>query len=178
VGQSRLGIIPVDGTSSPAQPSADIAASLERLFRRHDRWLRGALRKRYGADLVDDLAQETFLKAAPSDVAGAIRHPKAFLLQVAANLVRDRVRKTRREVAEDAPQNALHARFAAPSQDAALTLKQIVLALPVELRDVFVLNHIQGLTYQEIARLRGIPVTTVQHRMRQALVKTAAAMRD
>jgi RNA polymerase sigma-70 factor (ECF subfamily) len=168
----------VDGSAPPAGNPADVAAPLDDLFRRYDRWLRGALRRRYGRELAEDIAQETFLRAAPYVAAGALRHPRALLMRIASNLAVDRLRRARlesdvaadRAVAIDPP--------LASSQDQMLTLKQIVLALPPELRDVFVLNHIQGLTYQEIARLRGIPVTTVHHRMRQALARTSSAMRD
>jgi RNA polymerase sigma factor (sigma-70 family) len=65
-----------------------------------------------------------------------------------------------------------------PSQIQAVFLRQIVLALSPKLRDVFVLNHIRGFTYREIASLLGISVKTVEKRMSQALAQCAAAMRD
>lgn len=168
----------MDGSAPPAAPSAEITASLDSLFRRYDRWLRGALRRRYGRDLADEVAQETYLRAAPYDVAGQVRHPKAFLMRIADNLARDRLRRQQLEAQVTVDPAAMPSAPLASSQDQALTLKQIVLALPPELRDVFLLNHIQGLTYQEIATLRNIPLTTVHHRMRQALAKTSSAMRD
>ena len=70
------------------------------------------------------------------------------------------------------------AQSTAAPQEHALTLKQIVLALPPELRDVFLLTHIQGLSYREVAVLRNIPERTVKDRMRRALERTSAAMRD
>lgn len=167
----------MDGSAPPAASSADITASLDSLFRRYDRWLRGALRRRYGHELADEVAQETYLRAAPYDVAGAVRHHKAFLMRIADNLARDRLRRLRLETEVNSDPAAVPSEPLAPSQDQMVTLKQIVLALPPELRDVFLLNHIQGLTYQEIATLRNIPVTTVHHRMRQALALTASAMR-
>ncbi|WP_168075233.1 RNA polymerase sigma factor [Caulobacter sp. SSI4214] len=168
----------MDGSAPPAASSAALIASLDTLFRRYDRWLRGALRRRYGRELADEVAQETYLRAAPYDVAGEVRHPKAFLMRIADNLARDRLRRQRLETEVNGDPAAVPSEPLSPSQDQMLTLKQIVLALPPELRDVFLLNHIQGLTYQEIATLRNIPVTTVHHRMRQALARTAAAMRD
>jgi RNA polymerase sigma-70 factor (ECF subfamily) len=168
----------VDGSAPPAANPADITASLDDLFRRYDRWLRGALRRRYGQDMAEDIAQETYLRAAPLVAAGGMRHPRALLMRIANNLAIDRLRRTRLEthVADDGA--VVTGQPTAAIQDQAMTLKQIVLALPPELRDVFVLNHIQGLTYQEIASLRAIPVTTVHHRMRQALARTSSAMRD
>jgi RNA polymerase sigma factor (sigma-70 family) len=178
VGQSQVGIIPVDGSSPPALTPANFAAALDALFRGNDAWLRAALRKRYGPDLADDLAQETYLRAAPYKLAGEIRHPKALLLRIARGIASNLARDTRLEVLSDTVANQLPEHSEPAPQEHALTLKQIVLALPVELRDIFVLNHIQGLTYQEIATLRDIPLTTVHHRMRQALARTSSAMRD
>ncbi len=94
----------------------------------------------------------------------------------------DVVDRLRRDHAEAATENIgddeAALRPTPASQEEAVTLKQILLALTPELRDVFCLSHIEGQTYQEIAVTLGIPVTTVHHRMRQALAQTAAAMRD
>lgn len=168
----------MDGSAPPAASAAQTTASLDSLFRRYDRWLRATLRRRYGHDLAEDIAQETYLRAAPYAAAGTMRHPRAFLMRIANNLVCDRLRRARLENAAACDEAVVAGPSAASIQDQALTLKQIVLALPPQLRDVFVLNHIQGLTYQEIARLRDIPMTTVHHRMRQALARTSSAMRD
>lgn len=168
----------MDGSSPPALTPANLATALDGLFRGHDAWLRAALRKRYGPDLADDLAQETYLRAAPYNVTGKIRHPKALLMRIARGIASNLARDTRLEVQSDTDEAPPPIQSEPASQEHALTLKQIVLALPVELRDVFILNHIQGLTYQEIATLRDIPLTTVHHRMRQALARTSSAMRD
>lgn len=157
---------------------AEVNAALERLCRRHDRWLRGKLRRRYGSVLADDLAQDTYLRAAPYEVAGKIRHPKAFLMEIADNLARDWYRKRRRDAGPEESEQAIRAVVEGASQEAALNLRQIVLALPDKLRDVFILTHIEGLSYADVATLRNIPVTTVHHRMRQALALTSQALRD
>jgi RNA polymerase sigma factor (sigma-70 family) len=168
----------VDGSLPPAASSAAIAESIDMLFRRHDRWLRPLLRLRHGEAVAEDLVHETYLRAAPYAAAGSIKHPKAFLLRIAENLASNERRARRREVVRDSSEPALAAQAIAPCQEQALTLKEIVLALPPELRDVFVLNHVQGLTYQEIAVRLSIPRTTVHHRMRKALERTSRAMRD
>jgi RNA polymerase sigma factor (sigma-70 family) len=168
----------VDGSLPPTPTLAEVNAALERLCRRHDRWLRNALRKRYGPVLADDLTQDTYLRAAPYEVAGRIRHPKAFLMEIADNLARDWFRTTKREAGHDESELAFkRAAISAPQEDTT-TLRQIVLALPPKLRDVFVLTHIEGLSYADVATLRNIPVTTVHHRMRQALALATKAFQD
>ncbi len=54
----------------------------------------------------------------------------------------------------------------------------MLLALPPKLRDVFALNHVGGLTYREIARLRGISVKAVERRMTQAIARCADMIRS
>ena len=110
--------------------------------------------------------------------AGEVQHHKAFLLTVADNLARDQFRKDQRRQARAHDVEAFTSASTAAPQEQALLIKQIVLALPQELRDVLVLSLIQGLTYREIAALRGIPERTVKDRMRRAMARASAALRD
>ncbi|MGR4863188.1 RNA polymerase sigma factor [Caulobacter sp. LARHSG274] len=167
----------MDGFFSPAPVRPDLSLAVESLFRRYDTWFRRVLRKRYG-DMADDLAQEAYLRTAMHDAAGEVRHPKAFLMQVANNLAIDRLRRQRREEDQLIDGEAFQSSSTAASQEYELTLKQIVLALPPELRDVFVLSHINGLTHRESALQLGLTERTVKDRMRRASIRVAAAMRD
>ena len=169
---------PVDGSSPITAGSSELAVALDTLIRRYDTWLRRRLHKRYGALIADDLAQETYLRAAPYQVEQDIRRPKALLARIADNLARDHFRRAKREGGQRVGERLINDAMLAPTQECAVTLKEIILSLPPKLRDVLVLNHIEGLTYQEISRLLGIPVTTVHHRMRKALEHTSSAMRD
>ena len=65
---------------------------LNRLYRQYAVWLRRRLRARIGADAAADVVQETYIRAAPYALAD-IRHPKAFLLRIAMNLLRDESRR-------------------------------------------------------------------------------------
>jgi len=168
----------VDGSSPITAGSPELTAALDTLFRRYDAWLRRRLHKRYGPAVADDVAQETYLRAAPYHAEQNIRSPKALLARIADNLARDQMRRARREVNQEIGEVAIERTVLDAPQECAVTLKEIVLSLSPQLRDVFVLNHIEGLTYQEISRLLGIPVTTVHHRMRKALEQTSSAMRD
>lgn len=167
----------MDGFSSPAPTQARLAEAVAALYQRYDNWFRDVLRRRYG-DQADDLAHESYLRAAAKEAVGEIEHPRAFLLTIASNLARDRARQQRREEKRQADAEPLTSPSTAASQEHALTLKQIVLALPPELRDVFLLTRIQGLSYREVAELRNIPERTVKDRVRRAIERTSAAMRD
>lgn len=120
---------------------------------------------------AEDLVQETFLKV--------YRHRKryratakfsTFLYRVARNVWVDWCRKIgrRRNLVEKLEKEAAQS----PEQqspDAAMDVREAVAALPEKLRMVVVLSIYQGLKYEEIARVLGIPTGTVKSRMHLAM---------
>lgn len=168
----------MDGSAPPVPTAAAIAASGDSLFRRYYRWLSASLRKEYGGDVADDVAAETFMRVAPYAADGRLRNPKALLMRVARNLIVDRKKHDRVAALTQPMDEDFFARLATPAtQEEALALKQIVLALPPELRDVLVLKSIMGLSYQDIMDRLGLPYTTVNHRLREAYGLVLAALR-
>lgn len=167
----------MDGFSSPAPVRPTLADAVEGLARRYDGWLRGVLRLRYG-DQADDLTHETYLRAAAQEAAGGVQHHRAFLLTIADNLARDRARKAQRERRHESDTEAFLTQSTPASQEMALTLKQIMLALPPELRDCLVMSRVNGLTHGEIALQLGLTKRTVKDRVRRASILVAAAMQD
>jgi RNA polymerase sigma-70 factor (ECF subfamily) len=155
----------------------------ERLYRSHAGWLGKILALRFRASAldVDDLVQETYLRAARYADVETRGHPRALLLQIAVNLARDQLRRrvvrggltiSMDQIAE--AELGVHP----PDQHWQLELKQAVLALPARYRDVFILSRFTGLTYDEIASHLGISVKTVEWRMSKALAICAARLRD
>lgn len=145
---------------------------VNRLYRLYAGWLTRRLCSEVGADAADDVVQETYLRAAPH--TAGIRHPKAFLLRIARNLLRDEARRDarRREVsATRAPTDS-----EAPSQFDQVLLGQVVREMPPLYRDVFVLNRFRGMTYPEIARTLDISPKTVEWRMARALEYCASRL--
>lgn len=146
---------------------------VEQVYREHGNWLMRFLRRRFGSHDAEELAQETFVRLVGAGVE--IRNPRALLARIATNAARDRAR--RRAVrpvlvsSEAAPAPASEA-----GQPDALLLKQVVLALPPKLQEVFVLSRFGGLTYEEIAGRCGISVKTVEGRMTKALAICSALM--
>ncbi|MFN3668455.1 MAG: RNA polymerase sigma factor [Brevundimonas sp.] len=153
----------------------DAAERLNSLYRRYAGWLDGRLRAHVDPDRAADVVQDTYLRAAPYPLVD-IRHPRAFLLRIAMNLVRDESRRRKRQgLAADAspPEFAQ-----AAAQTDQLLLKQIVLTMPPLYRDVFVLSRFGGMTYAEIAAARGLNVKTVEWRMSKALEHCVARLDD
>lgn len=146
-------------------------------YMRHRAWLTALLARRFGADEADDIAQDTWLRVRDYRPLQPVRHPRSLLARIAMNLAFNRLRKTAREVAVD-PSNPIIANAGAedPHEEARF-FEQMMLALPSKLSDVFVLSHVRGLTYREIADLRGISVKTVEKRMTQAIALCADMVR-
>lgn len=168
----------MDGFGPPIEDARNTDGAMEALFRRYRMWLTAKLGYRYGRENAEDLVQETFLRMTRAGAGATARHPRALMMQIARNVAIDRFRRSKRETDASTFVADVEVFSEAPSQQQAVLIKQIVLALPPKLRDVFVLSQLEGLTHQEIARLRGISVKTVEWRMRKAFAKCAAAMQD
>ncbi len=161
---------------SQSEPEPEDRPELEAAYRTHGRWLVDFLRRRFGHEAAEDLAQETYLRLARSG-AGP-RNPRALMAITALNAARDqgRRRKARPRLVGD--ENAMARESYPANQAEALLLKQVVLSLPHNLRVVFLLSRFAGLTYEEIARHCGISIKTVEERMSKALAICAAHLRN
>jgi RNA polymerase sigma factor (sigma-70 family) len=155
------------------QLGAEGQDGLGRLYRQYAPWLGRRLRGRIGADAAADVVQETYIRAAPYALAD-IRHPKAFLLRIALNLLNDEHRRDARQRRnrEAAPEPVSEA---AAQFDAAL-LTETIREMPPLYRKVFVLNRFGGMTYPEIARTLEISEQTVKWRMARALEYCASRL--
>jgi RNA polymerase sigma-70 factor (ECF subfamily) len=133
---------------------------------------------RVAADEVEDLAQETFLRA--FRVLPSLRDPAAFaswLLGIASHVCVDWHRSRRRLTSLDSqaaePHDAtLPHRPRTPSPDRlaedeerSRILLQALDTLPETYRTTIVLKHMDGLTCQEIAERTGLALGTVTSRL-------------
>jgi len=122
-------------------------------------------------NIVDDLLQETYLRACRgfADFRGG--DDRAWLTAIARNAVRMYHRQTaaRAEVPFDddiAPENLV-----GYDQDQHLLyeLRQAVVTLPPHLQHAIILKHYAGFSYREIARRLGCPVGTARWRVFTAI---------
>jgi RNA polymerase sigma-70 factor (ECF subfamily) len=159
----------------------DNAASqngLTDLYRRHRAWLASRV-SRAGALEPEDVVQEAFLRASGYGAGSPIKHPRALLLTIALNVVRAAARSA--QAAKNTPPafEALTGGGAVGAEQfEAVLVKQIILALPEEYRDIFVMHRFGGMSYDEIAQARGMTVKAVEWRMSRALSICAATLRE
>ncbi len=117
-----------------------------------------------------DACQETLLKAFLN--VSRLRDPRHFrswMHQIAVNLCRDRGRSARRDAADPSHAVAvedgdrLEARGG--ETDLSLVLRQVLERLPLDQRTAILLREVQGFNSVEIARITGVPATTVRSRI-------------
>jgi len=128
--------------------------------------------------MAADIAQDTWLEVHRYRPKAPVRSPASLLARIALNVAARRFRRTARETVTDPHHRILTDQAIGDSQEQTIFFVQMMLALPPKLRDVFALNHVRGLTYREIAQLRGISVKAVEKRMTQAIARCADMIRS
>jgi RNA polymerase sigma-70 factor (ECF subfamily) len=158
------------------------AAAFRRLVERHQQPVYALCVALAGAD-GEDLAQETFLRVLGAldgfDPAGPATL-RSWILTIARRLCHDRARHVGRgvEIMPAQPADAADERAGPEEQAHAASLgrrvRAAVAALPAEQRVVIALREWEGLDYEEIAAIEGVPVGTIRSR----LARARAALRE
>jgi RNA polymerase sigma-70 factor (ECF subfamily) len=144
----------------------------------------GMLRDR---DAVDDVVQETFVKAYYR--IGSFQGDSGlytWLYRVAVNLAKDHVKRHKRRPAlpldAAGPQEAsLPAAETPPlerveQRERRLAVREAIAALPPKFRSVLVLREIEGLRYEQIAKILDISQGTVESRLFRARRRLVARL--
>lgn len=166
-----------------SQSCASRPSALNGLYVDHHQWLYGWLRKRLGnAWDAADLAHDTFLRVYASNRSLEMPEPRAFLTHVAKGLVVDLWRHRNVEKAYAESIAALPADTVPCAEKRALILEalssidRMLDAMPVRVRNVFLLAQLDGLNYADIAAELGMSVRTVNRHMQQAYLACLTAI--
>lgn len=126
---------------------------------------------------AQDVAQDVYVRVWES--APAYRpqgSPMAWLLTVARNLARSRLRRSGRQIALDEEAwNAIPA--AVPDLEDRQLLRGALARLGAEEREIVLLHAVAGLKHREIARLLELPLSTVLSKYHRGLKKLRAQMK-
>jgi RNA polymerase sigma-70 factor (ECF subfamily) len=123
--------------------------------------------------LAEDVSQEVFLVASRriDDIKVDPTSERSFLVGTAYRVSRDLVRKAHRETLQDVDTELA----ASPSPEEQLDEKRaceaiyrIFSGLDEDVRAVFVMYEMEGMTMNEIAQVLGLPIGTVGSRLRRA----------
>ena len=132
---------------------------------------------------VDDLTQETYLRALPALRRFAARSTaRTWLLaiarRVAVDHVRTAVRRPRPASLDARPEAApTPAPLRAAGVDEGVALRRLLDTLVPERREAFIATQVLGLSYAEAAEVCGCPVGTIRSRVARAREDLVAAYR-
>jgi len=142
-----------------------------------------ALRMLGSAETAEDATQDTFVSAYRAIAGFRGGSFKAWILRIAANSCRDKMRVSRRasivsldnlmeEVGDFIADNETESpEDYAQRRELGRLLDGSLARLPEDQRLVVVLSDIQGLTYEEIAQVIGISLGTVKSRLSRARLR-------
>jgi len=165
------------------------ARAFEALVVKHQDRIYRFVQRLVGPEAVEDIAQEVFIRAYRS--LGDFKGESSFytwLYKIALNLCRNHYRsKGRRPPAEELDDNAAGPQFETPGgnpeenvfrREFWETLRRELDGLPPEQREAVVLCDLEGMSYEEMAEMMGVPIGTVRSRIfrgRRALQERLAA---
>jgi RNA polymerase sigma-70 factor (ECF subfamily) len=138
-----------------------------------------------GSD-ADDLTQETFVRVHASISRFEPEGPASlasWMLTIARRLCTDRARAARVRLEVPLPERPLEAGAPGPEHELERVrlrtrLLRAMSALPEEQRAVIALREWDGLGYEEIAVIEGVPLGTVRSRLARAREALRAALGD
>jgi RNA polymerase sigma-70 factor, ECF subfamily len=170
-----------------APPAAECADPVlfTRMVREHSRYVLGLLPKLGVApDDAPDVAQEVYLAAHKQLPRFEGRSTlKTWLSGICQHKAADHRRKfIRREVKRraqpiDLPEPPYDPCDTLIQHELAEKLQQVLLELPADQREVFVLCEVEGLSMPDVAAMVGCPLNTAYSRHRAARLKLQVAMR-
>lgn len=169
-----------DGSRRPSTP-------VTRAFLEIRQLLRSILSRMVAnPDDVEDLLQDTYLKATAGEKTTVINNPKGYLVTVARSLALTELSRRSKQIFESIEgARALEViSDEANGEDRLIGRQKLeiflsaVATLPPQCRRAFMLCKVFGLSYKEIAKEMGISVSTVEKHMIAALKRCGAQLRE
>lgn len=155
----------------PRSAARSESVSLLRVFENH----RTALKRFIARYLnnhhdIEDVAQESFLRAYRAGFDTDVRDPKSYLFRIAKNVAVSQLRLKSRQITDyiedQSTSSVLTEEFTL--EDEVMAQQRLgvhceaVASLPVQCRRVYIMRKVYGMSHREIAERMGIAVKTVE----------------
>jgi RNA polymerase sigma-70 factor (ECF subfamily) len=147
------------------------ASPVFRMFQANESLLRKFLR-RFTASRhdIEDICQETILRAIEVEKTRGVHEPRAFLFAVAKNIVRNQLDKQSRSlidfiedfVPEEYISNEPLVEDVLDERQKMIWFAEAVATLPRQCQRVFMMKKVHGCSHKEIASQLGISISTVE----------------
>lgn len=176
-----------EGFSSYMARRSQSASPILLSFLKHESFLKRFIRRFLTRqEDIDEVAQESFLKAYATELQRPIEQPKSFLFQIARNEALSRLRKQSLRIQEyiEEIDASLVADESTPA-DAQAEQQQMlgifceaIATLPLQCRKAFILRMTYGMSHKEIAVKMGISVSTVEKHLALGLQRSSQFVLD
>ena len=160
-----------------------ITHTVDGLFRAHNAWLTGWLRRRLGCPhSAADLAQDTFIKVLGARDTQQIVEPRAFLTTIARRVLCNHYRRQDLERAYYQALTELPESVAPSEEERAIILEtlveldQLLDGLPGPVKNAFLMSQVDGLSHGEIASALNISIATVKRHLNKAALRCYFAL--
>lgn len=157
--------------------------TVDGLFRAHNAWLTGWLRRRLGCPhSAADLAQDTFIKVLGARDTQQIVEPRAFLTTIARRVLCNHYRRQDLERAYYQALSELPESVAPSEEERAIILEtlveldQLLDGLPGPVKSAFLMSQVDGLSHGEIASALNISIATVKRHLNKAALRCYFAL--
>ena len=135
---------------------------------------------------IDDIAQETFVRAFLAEQKGAIQHPKDYLYRIARNLTFEILSKKSKKLTsyiEDSSDYSLlnsgeDIEGIAIVREKLDRVKVAIAEMPPQCQRVFIMHKVYGFKYKEISQQLGISVSTVEKHIMTGLKKCRQSVKS
>jgi len=135
---------------------------------------------------IEDVAQETYLRAFVAEQRQVIEQPKAFLFRIAKNVALTKLSRKSRQITDYIEEASASAVLeTAASTDEELEAQQYlalyceaIAALPEKCRQILLLRKVHGLKHKAIAEQMGLSLSSVEKYLRQGVLACQAHLRE
>ncbi|MCD5994026.1 sigma-70 family RNA polymerase sigma factor [Pseudomonas sp. CDFA 602] len=157
--------------------------TVDGLFRAHNAWLTGWLRRRLGCPhSAADLTQDTFIKVLGARETPQIVEPRAFLTTIARRVLCNHYRRQDLERAYYQALLELPECMAPSEEERAIILEtlieldQLLDGLPAAVKRAFLMSQVDGMSHGEIADALSISIATVKRHINKAALRCYFAL--
>jgi RNA polymerase sigma-70 factor (ECF subfamily) len=181
MGVEKLGTIKLNASVLDAKDERD----LQKVFVKNQSLLKRFVARFFNRPHdIEDIVQETFVKALEAGSKTKILSPKAYLFQTAKNLsIKELSRCSTRlqnNMGDYLPEGVLVTETSTEDQVDNLrklaTFCQALRGLPVQCRRVYILRKVYGFSHKEIASRLGISTNTVERHIAKGILRCAEHM--
>jgi len=175
-----------DTVSSRMRKSHHLSA-VSASFLQHQSFLKKFLsRYLYNHQDIEDVAQETYLRAFNAEKKQIVSSPKAFLFRIAKNLALSELAKKSRQITDhiegSVSPNVIYEEKSpegqAQDREKLTTFIRSCHMMPVQCRKAFLLRKVYGFSHKEIAEQMGISVSTVEKHVASGLLRSSRFLID